>query len=305
MITISSPSAGWSAWPAPAKLNLFLRLTSQRLDGYHTLQSVFRLLKWGDTLWLRVRSDGKIRRCGPCPLGLSPANDLMVRAAHLLQSYAKEPVGVDLCVEKVIPLGGGFGGGSSNAATVLVALNALWQLNLSCDTLAQIGLQLGADVPVFIIGENAWAEGIGDELTPILLPKASYLVVDTKIQVSTADLFHATELTRDATLVKIGDYVEGAAYGNAFEPVLRRREPLIDAVFTSLSAVGRPRLTGTGGGCFIEFASNVAARQAYAQVRSLCHAWVVEGAQYSPLRDAYAAYKQLQGRSQVAQGTRF
>ena len=297
MINRPPPSAGWSAWPAPAKLNLFLRLTGQRPDGYHTLQTVFRLLKWGDTLWLRVRSDGKIRRCGHAPLGVSSANDLMVRAAHLLQPYAKDQgrAGVDLSVEKVIPLGGGFGGGSSNAATVLVALNALWQLNLSRDTLAQIGLQLGADVPVFILGENAWAEGIGDEITPILLPKASYLVVDTKIHVATADLFHATELTRDATLVKIGDYVEGAVYGNAFEPVLRRREPVIDAVFTSLSAVGRPRLTGTGGGCFIEFASDVAARQACAQVRSMCHAWVIEGAQHSPLRDAQAAYKQLIG----------
>ena len=305
VIIAMNRSAGWTAWPAPAKLNLFLRLTGRRADGYHTLQTVFRILKWGDTVWLRPRTDGKICRCGDALKGLRPANDLMVRAAHLLQAYGKARCGVDLAVEKVIPIGGGFGGGSSDAATVLVALNELWHFRLDQEALAQIGLQLGADVPVFIYGNNAWAEGIGEQLHPILLPPATYLVVDTKIAVSTSNLFRAAELTRDATLVRIEDYGVEANFGNAFEPVLRQREPALESLFASLAAVGRPRLTGTGGGCFIEFASDAAARQAYTQIRAMCHAWVVEGAHYSPLCDALAAHRQLQGRRQVAQGTRF
>ena len=162
--------APWSDWPAPAKLNLFLHITGRRADGYHALQTVFRLLDWGDSLRLRVRDDGRIIRHGLGAEGVAEADDLCVRAAKFLQHEANCQQGADISIEKRIPSGGGFGGGSSDAATVLVALDELWGLGLGVDRLAALGLRLGADVPVFVRGENAWAEGVGEQLTPLALP---------------------------------------------------------------------------------------------------------------------------------------
>jgi 4-diphosphocytidyl-2-C-methyl-D-erythritol kinase len=290
---------GWSAWPAPATLNLFLRLTGRRPDGYHTLQSVFRLLEWGDTVRLRVRADGQIRRVGESIPGVAEDDDLMVRAAKKLQSASNTKLGADISVEKRIPAGGGFGGGSSDAATVLVALDRLWATGLGIDRLAELGLALGADVPVFVRGDNAWAEGVGEILTPLALPPAWYLLADPGVHVPTAALFQTPELTRDSAPATMHDFVSGAGLGNAFEPVLRRRERAIQAAFEWLAQVGTPRLTGTGSGCFVEFADRESAEAALHHVRTEAphlRAWLAEGAIASPLRTAL----DRQGRRQEA-----
>ena len=279
---------GWSAWPAPAKLNLFLHITGRRDDGYHQLQTVFRLLDWGDSVRLRPRADGVIARVGDSVAGVAEADDLMVRAAKILKNDAKCAKGADISVEKRIPAGGGFGGGSSDAATVLVALNHLWGLGYGPDELAALGLSLGADVPVFVRGDNAWAEGVGEQLTPIRLPEAWYVLVDPGIHVPTAALFQAPDLTRNAAPAKIADFVSGNLLGNAFEPVLRRREPAIEAVFAALSRIGTPRLTGSGSGCFVEFTDRASAEAALADLPEELSAWVAAGVDRSPLQVALA-----------------
>lgn len=274
---------GWSAWPAPAKLNLFLQITGRRADGYHRLQTVFRLLEWGDTVHVRMREDGEVRRVGVSVPGVDEADDLLVRAANILKKEANVAQGVDIGVEKRIPAGGGFGGGSSDAATVLVALNQLWGTDLPGDRLEALGLALGADVPVFVRGHNAWAEGIGEELTPVTLPPAWYLLVDPGLHVPTAALFRDPDLTRDAAPAKISDFLSGSLLGNAFEPVLRCREPAIEAVFQALAHVGTPRLTGSGSGCFVEFADLASAEAALADLPAGVRAWLAQGAAQSPL----------------------
>ncbi|MBD9376896.1 4-(cytidine 5'-diphospho)-2-C-methyl-D-erythritol kinase [Pseudoxanthomonas sp. PXM04] len=284
-MTASSPEDGWSAWPAPAKLNLFLHITGRRPDGYHLLQSVFRILDWGDTVHLRVRPDGAIRRVGASVPGVAEADDLLVRAANLLKEEANCAQGADISVEKRIPAGGGFGGGSSDAATVLVVLNRLWGTGLPVERLAALGLRLGADVPVFVRGHNAWAEGVGEQLTPIALPPAWYVLADPGVHVPTAALFQAPDLTRNAPPAKMSDFVSGHLLGNAFEPVLRRREPAIEAVFQALARIGTPRLTGSGSGCFVEFAQRTQAEAALAELSGL-RAWLAPGAPRSPLQDA-------------------
>ena len=281
----SSQETGWSEWPAPAKLNLFLQITGRRADGYHALQTVFRMLHWGDVIRLRPTGDGQIRRSGTVPGKLTESDDLTVKAAKLLQYEAKTGKGVEISVEKRIPMGGGFGGGSSDAATVLVALNRLWGLDFGPDRLAGLGLRLGADVPVFVRGENAWAEGVGEVLTPIPLAKACYVLADPGIHVPTAELFQAPDLTRNAAPAKIADFISGKLLGNAFEPVLRRREPAIEATFAALSRIGNARLTGSGSGCFVEFSDRPSAEAAIAELPEGLHAWIAEGADRSPLHD--------------------
>lgn len=281
---------GGSAWPAPAKLNLFLRITGRRPDGYHELQTVFRLLDWGDTVHLRLRDDGLIVRMGESLPGVAEADDLLVRAAKLLQTHANVGQGVDIGIEKRIPAGGGFGGGSSDAATVLVALNRLWRLDLPVDELARLGLKLGADVPVFVRGHNAWAEGVGEALVPLELPSRWYLIVDPGVHVPTAALFQSPDLTRDAVPAKIADFASGQLLDNAFEPVLRRREPAVEAAFEALARIGTPRLTGTGSGCFVEFADRASAEAALAELPEGLRAWLAAGAARSPLLAALEAF---------------
>ena len=302
-----APDHAWSHWPAPAKLNLFLRITGRRQDGYHELQTLFRLLDWGDRLRFRLRDDGLIRRHGIPVAGVAEADDLAVMAAKRLQMSAKCGKGADIFIEKRIPTGGGFGGGSSDAATTLVALDWLWETGLGMAALAGLGLQLGADVPVFVRGDNAWAEGIGERLTPLVLPPAWYVLADPGVHASTASLFRLPELTRDAAPVTIADFVSGVPLGNAFEPVLRVREPAVEAVFAALSQIGSPHLTGSGSGCFVEFASRESAEAALAALPPGLNAWLAAGATRSPLQTALEANNAslLQGRSQVAQGTRF
>lgn len=284
---MSYPAAeGWSAWPAPAKLNLFLQITGRRADGYHLLQTVFRLLEWGDVVHLRPRVDGDIRRHGKSVPGVAEADDLAVRAAKILKEAAKISQGADIGIEKHIPAGGGFGGGSSDASTVLVALNHLWGLGWSTDQLAQLGLQLGADVPVFVHGRNAWAEGVGEIITPIDLPPAWYVLAFPGVHAPTAGLFQSDDLTRDSAPATIANFLSGSLSGNAFEPVLRKRENAVDAVLDALSIIGTPRLTGSGSGCFVEFATRDDAMQALQRLPAQLDARVAEGAARSPLLDA-------------------
>ncbi len=276
----------WSVWPAPAKLNLFLRILGRRPDGYHRLQTVFQLLDWGDTVHLRVRPDGEIVRAGGDTTHLPEAEDLLIRAARLLKAETGTPLGADIRADKSIPAGGGFGGGSSDAATVLVALNELWGTGLDPGRLASMGLSLGADVPVFVHGQNVWAEGVGEELSAIELPPAWYLLVLPGVGASTAELFQAPELTRDAPPATILDFVSGAALGNAFEPVLRRVQPAVDAALIELSRHGQACLTGTGSGCFVRFPSEDRARQAQSALPAGMVSRVVAAAPRSPLLDA-------------------
>lgn len=279
---------GWSEWPAPAKLNLFLRITGRRPDGYHELQTVFRLLDWGDRIRVRPRDDGRIVRHGDRLPGVEDAADLAVRAAEILKRAVNGAQGADIEVEKRIPAGGGFGGGSSDAATVLCALDRIWGLGLGEDRLAALGLHLGADVPVFVRGRTAWAEGIGERLEPLALPPAWYVLADPGVHVPTAALFQSPDLTRDSPPAKISDFAAGAVLDNAFEPVLRRREPAVEAVFDELARIGLPRLTGTGSGCFVEFAQQGAAQEALARLPRRLRAWVAAGVSDSPLRGALA-----------------
>jgi len=288
---------GWSQWPAPAKLNLFLRITGRRQDGYHALQTVFRLLDWGDRISLRPRMDGRIIRHGASAAGVAEADDLAVKAARLLQSSANSELGVDIVVEKEIPSGAGLGGGSSDAATTLVALDAVWGLDLGAERLAELGLRLGADVPVFVHGHNAWAEGVGERLSAIDLPSAWYVLVDPQVHVPTAELFQAADLTRDALPVKMSDFVSGAGafdpvqWGNAFEPVLRQREPAVEAAFAALARIGVPRLTGSGGACFVEFDDVASAQAALDALPAGMRARLVQGAARSPLHVALEAWR--------------
>ena len=294
---IEAPEAVWSGWPAPAKLNLFLRITGRRPDGYHALQTLFRLLDWGDSIRLRPRDDGRIVRHGQSAPGVPEADDLAVRAAKLLQSAGKSSFGADIVVEKKIPAGAGLGGGSSDAATVLVALDALWGTALGIDALAGLALELGADVPVFVRGDNAWAEGVGEQLRAVMLPPAWYVVVDPRVHVPTVALFQAPDLTRDAPPVKMADFVSGAdgcnplQLGNAFEPVVRRCESRVEAAFIALARIGVPRLTGSGSACFVEFGEQASAQAALEMLPAGMHAWLAQGASRSPLHVALDAWQ--------------
>jgi len=274
--------AAWSEWPAPAKLNLFLHIVGRRDDGYHLLQTVFQLLDWGDTVRLRLRDDGAIRRENPLP-GVADADDLAVRAARALRTATGCERGVDIAIDKRIPLGGGLGGGSSDAATTLVALNALWETGLDEDALARIGLSLGADVPVFVRGRNAWAEGVGERLTPIDLPERWYALVDPGASVPTAALFAVPELTRAAPQLTIPRFLSGERTGNAFEPVVRARFPAVAKALDWLGNYGEARLSGSGGCVFVA----VETREAAAQIVDNCpqgmRGHVARGVSESPL----------------------
>jgi 4-diphosphocytidyl-2-C-methyl-D-erythritol kinase len=272
----------WSVWPAPAKLNLFLQITGRREDGYHLLQTVFQLLDRGDSVRLRPRCDGQIVRVSDLD-GVPPERDLVVRAAASLKPYAPADAGVDIEVEKRIPVGGGLGGGSSDAATVLVALNHLWNCGLSAEVLAGLGLALGADVPVFVQGRSAWAEGVGERLTPIDLPERWFVVVDPKTSVPTAPLFQVPELTRDAVPTTIPRFLAGAETSNAFEPVVSARYPAVAAALTWLEPYGRPRLSGSGGCVFVDVATEAEAAALAAACPQGWSAWAARGVNRSPL----------------------
>ncbi|AGG88113.1 4-(cytidine 5'-diphospho)-2-C-methyl-D-erythritol kinase [Rhodanobacter denitrificans] len=280
----------WTVWPAPAKLNLFLRITGRRADGYHELQTVFRLLDWGDEVRLRVRDDGAIRRTREVA-GVPESADLVVRAARLLQEHAGTALGADIAVDKRIPMGGGLGGGSSDAATVLVALNQLWQLGLDEEALAELGRRLGADVPVFVRGRSAWAEGVGERLTPLALPARHYVVLDPHEPVPTAALFQAPELTRNAPRATISSFASGETTENAFAPVVRARHPRVAAALDWLGGFGQARLSGSGGCVFLELRSLERAQAVARQCPAAFTAHLATGVDVSPLHEAAARHR--------------
>ena len=282
--------ADWSAWPAPAKLNLFLHITGRRDDGYHTLQTVFQLLDWGDCIRLRVRADGEITRQGVFA-NVPVDDDLSVRAARLLQQHAGSTHGVDIDVDKRIPVGGGLGGGSSDAATVLVALNEMWSCGLDVDSLAELGLRLGADVPVFVRGYSAFAEGIGERLTAIDLPQRSYLVVDPAVHAPTAQIFQSPELTRDSPTTTISRFLAGEYTCNAFQNLVRRRYPPVQRALTWLSVAGAARLSGSGACVFVELENIGQGTALLAAVPAGLRAMVARGVNRSPLLDALEQWR--------------
>lgn len=270
-----------SVWLAPAKLNLFLHITGRRADGYHTLQTVFQFLDIADQISLQVTSSAEIRRRRPLA-NVSPDQDLTVRAARLLQAEAGVTRGVEISVEKCLPMGAGLGGGSSDAATVLVALNRLWEIGFSEDRLAALGLRLGADVPVFVRGRAAWAEGVGEQLVPIAPPEPWYLVLIPPVTVSTAEIFSAPELTRHTPPIRIPDFLAGAG-GNDCEAVVRGRYPVVGQFLDWLSQFGRARLTGTGACVFVDFPAREDAQKALQQLPDGWRGFVAQGRNRSQL----------------------
>jgi 4-diphosphocytidyl-2-C-methyl-D-erythritol kinase len=280
----------WTTWPAPAKLNLFLHIVGRRADGFHELQTVFQLLDRGDTIRLRVREDGVIARVAGLE-NVAPENDLAVRAALALQTATGSTLGADIAVEKHIPTGGGLGGGSSDAATVLVALNVLWNTRLSADALAEIGRLLGADVPVFVRGRSAWAEGVGDRLTPVDLPPRWFVIVDPGVAVPTAALFQTPELTRDTPATTISRFLEDMETANAFAPVARARFPQVAAALDWLARFGAARLSGSGGCGFVAVESEREAQAIVAECPPQFRAWAARGVNRSPLHEALEKHR--------------
>jgi 4-diphosphocytidyl-2-C-methyl-D-erythritol kinase len=285
-----------TSWPAPAKVNLFLRVTGRRDDGYHSLQTVFQFLELSDEVRVAVRPDGAIRRLHELP-GVPPERDLSVRAALALRQATGCPLGADLRVDKRVPAGGGLGGGSSDAATVLVALNRLWGLGLGADALAGIGLGLGADVPVFVRGQAAWAEGVGERLTPVGLDEPWYLVIHPGCEVPTAAVFGDPELTRDSPPLRIRGLFQGvegglpyarvgsvlARAGNDCEAVVRLRFPPVDEALRWLGRHAPARMTGTGACVFAPFPGEEAARDLARVMPSGWRGFVCQGRNVSPL----------------------
>ena len=274
-------------WPAPAKLNLFLHVTGRRADGYHDLQTVFQLLDWGDNLGIEITSDGRIERLEG-PADIAPADDLSVRAAQALQVACGVRQGARLRVRKRMPVGGGLGGGSSDAATVLGVLNLLWGTGLGLAELAALGLQLGSDIPIFVHGSSAWAEGRGEKLTPMELPPAWYLIVWPGVAVATAGIFQAPELTRNSPLIAIRALSPGQTR-NDCEPLVRSRYPAVAAALDWVGARAPARLSGTGSCVFASFASAAAAERVAARVPDVWTSFVARGMNRSPLATALAS----------------
>ncbi|SKA92528.1 4-diphosphocytidyl-2-C-methyl-D-erythritol kinase [Thiothrix eikelboomii] len=267
--------------PAPAKLNLFLHITGRRADGYHLLQTLFQFLDYSDVISLQVRGDGKITRSFASPL-IPENEDLVVKAARLLQQATGCQLGVDIKVHKILPMGGGLGGGSSDAATVLLGLNYLWNLQLDLDRLAAWGLRLGADVPVFVQGHAAWAEGVGERLEPVNLPEKWYFVLHPKVHISTAEVFSAEGLTRNCKPIRMAAFLAGQTT-NVFEPVVRKNSPEVAKAFEWLG--DQARLTGSGACLFAEFDDEASAQTIAKNLPKQWSGFVAKGRCVSPLHE--------------------
>ena len=269
------------SYPAPAKLNLFLHVVGRRPDGYHLLQTVFRFIDYGDTLQISVRDDGGIHRTNPVE-GLDAGQDLCVRAAKLLQQETGTLKGADIRLEKRLPMGGGLGGGSSDAATTLIALNRLWGINMPRADLMHLGLRLGADVPVFIFGENAFGEGVGELLTPVVLPPAWYVVLSPPTEVSTPEVFASPELTRNTKPIKMLDFSVGTGH-NDLEPVVCRKYPVVAEYLVWLRQFGEACMTGSGACVFSAFDTEQKARKVFESRLSGMNGFVAKGLDRHPL----------------------
>ena len=270
-------------WLAPAKINLFLHITGRRPDGLHNLQTVFQFIDLCDQLSFEVRKDGDILR-STAVSDVHEAEDLCIRAAQLLQRTAGISAGVNITLSKEIPIGGGLGGASSDAATTLHALNCLWDAGMNTEQLMHLGQSLGADIPIFIAGHAAWAEGIGEQLTPMELPQPWYLIADTGVHVSTREMFADSQLTRNSPQLTICP-PEPGVLGNIFEPLVRRRYPEIDKVFDWLGEHSMPFLTGTGGCVVAPFEERESALAVQAQAPPEVSIYVAKGKNISPLRE--------------------
>jgi len=270
-----------TAYPAPAKLNLMLRVTGRRADGYHLLQTVFRCIDYGDTLRFAVREDGAITRRNDVA-GVPEADDLTLRAARLLQRAASTRLGADIALEKRLPLGGGLGGGSSDAATTLIVLNRLWGLDLQRPRLQELALELGADVPVFVFGESALGEGIGEKLIPLALPPAWYLVLFPPVSVATARIFQDSDLKRDSNPIRIPPFSD-VARGNDLERVVCRHYPEVARHLAWLKQFGAALMTGSGACVFAEFSTEAEARSVLRQLPMTMRGVVARGLDRHPL----------------------
>jgi 4-diphosphocytidyl-2-C-methyl-D-erythritol kinase len=280
-----------SVWPAPAKLNLFLHILGRRPDGYHELQTLFQFVDLCDEISIRVRADGAIHRLAGAA-AIPAEKDLIVRAASALQRAANCRLGADLAVEKRIPVGAGLGGGSSDAATTLVALNQLWGLGWPRERLAELGLSLGADVPVFIRGRTAWAEGIGERLTPLYPPQApeerNYLILKPNIAIATVDIFEDPQLTRNSPPITISGFFASGGRNDCTQ-VVCQRYPEVAAALDFLSAFGDARLTGTGACVFLACATTEAAREIMAKLPKTLEGFLARGLNDSPLLEKLVA----------------
>ncbi|RKZ45121.1 MAG: 4-(cytidine 5'-diphospho)-2-C-methyl-D-erythritol kinase [Gammaproteobacteria bacterium] len=269
-------------WPAPAKLNLILHITGQRQDGYHLLQTVFQFIDFSDLLDFNLRDDAVITRKSDWQ-GVAEADDLIIRAAKALQQASACGLGADIILQKRLPVGGGLGGGSSDAATTLVALNHLWGLELSVDQLAEIGLQLGADVPVFVRGKAAWAEGVGEQLTAIEPEEYWYLVLRPDCSVSTEEVFNSSDLTRNTPAIRIRDFLEDGGH-NDCESVVRNLYSQVAEALDWLGQFAVARMTGTGSCIFAGFDKQQQAESVYEKLPQGWEGFVVKGLNNSPLQ---------------------
>jgi 4-diphosphocytidyl-2-C-methyl-D-erythritol kinase len=275
------------AWPAPAKLNLFLHITGRREDGYHLLQTVFQFVQLQDEIDFTLLEDDVVTRSSTMP-GVAAEDDLVIRAAKKLKEKTGCQSGVDINVRKAIPEGGGLGGGSSDAATTLVALNTLWKTGLSNAELAQIGLGLGADVPVFIHAHATWAEGVGEEFTPIEPEESWYLVIHPGCSVATSTVFNADDLTRNTPAITIRDFLEGGGQ-NDCESVVRNHYKEVAEALDWLNGFAPAKLTGTGACLFASFQDEQQANAVKEQLPDKWQGYVVKGMNHSPLLERLAA----------------
>lgn len=278
----STEHSKWAEhWPAPAKINLMLRIVGRREDGYHLLQTVFQFVDLCDWLTFHPVDNGTVSLVKTIP-GVTEADDLTVRAAKLLKAETGCALGVRIEVEKNLPMGGGLGGGSSDAATTLVVLNKLWGLQLPKEKLLTMGLSLGADVPVFIFGHSSWAEGVGEKLSKIIIPEQWLVILKPDCQVNTKEIFSANDLTRNSKSIKMPDFIEGAHQNDCLRTVCERY-PIINEALQDLSEFSEARLTGTGSCVFAQFDSYESAGQAHQKLKTKWVAYLAKGMNESPL----------------------
>ena len=282
MVNQSDAVSGWGQkWPAPAKLNLMLRITGRRADGYHLLQSVFQLIDLCDWLTFHRVVDGVVRLQNPIP-GVPEQDDLTVRAANLLKEVSACEHGVCIEIEKNLPMGGGLGGGSSDAATTLIVLNKLWGINFSVEKLMELGLRLGADVPVFVYGFSAWAEGVGEKLTPMMLPEDWFVIIKPECHVNTRQIFLSEELTRDSKVITMCDFTEGQI-NNDCTAVVSKLYPPVEQALSKLGQFGQSRLTGTGACVFAQYSDKNEAMAVCNSLAEVGEVYLAKGLNRSPV----------------------